>query len=199
MSELKECIVKCSKCSSLVTLKQFMQYPHGGFSQLEVDKEVVTTQNKICINGQYIYLNMFGEEGDIGLKRIKGLWKTWIERGHARYMDGQGNDYALIIDLVCPDEQAGKAYTISFINPVFMGTESDSLEMAFPLDGMQYEVVEVDYLEIENELEYEEEVKETTAKRLYLDEVGGNNAFSENDGIISNDDILSNEDLLTLQ
>lgn len=202
MKELSECLVKCANCTVVVSLKQFSERLDGGLNQIDINKESYSVTSKVNINGDYIYLELSCGENIVNLKKIRKYWQSWNERGHKRYMEGKGNDYALLIDLAKIEESEGMAYMLSFVNPVFMGIDSDekTLEMAIPIDGMRFEKSQVDIYSIDEEIKYEVEIEGLEKLKTEPDEYGNmDNSFSENDDVISNDDILSNEDILNLE
>lgn len=200
MSELKECLVKCTECSVVVSLKQFSERLDGGLNQIDINKEAYPVKSKININGEYIYLELSCGEDIINLKKIRKYWQTYNERGHARYMEGKANDYAVLIDLAKIEEKEGMAFLISFINPIFMGIDSDdkTLEMAIPLNSMRFEKSQIDVYAIDEEIKYEVEVEGLERLKTEPDEYGEKEEFDENDFVLSNDDVISNEDLLNL-
>lgn len=193
MRELSACLDNCKDCNLVVQLKQFMQKygdEEGSLNSMVVDKYVGTSTNTILINGNYIYLTIDTHRDLLPLNKIKSLWQNLIERGHKRYMSGEDNDYALIIDLIGHEDNDIMAYSISFLNPIFLNLADGKLEMAFAMNDMRFEVAQVDLVSIDDEVRYELEVERTE---------GGYNVhnYDLEDDLLSNDDILSNEDVLT--
>lgn len=192
MKDLSACLDNCKDCNLVVHLKQFMQKygdEEGKLNSMTVDKYVGHSINTILINGNFIYLTIDTQRDLLPLNKIKSMWHTLIERGHKRYMAGEDNDYALIIDLIGQQENDVMAYSISFLNPIFLTLDDGKMEIAFAMNDMRFEVAEIDLVRIDDEIRYELEVERTN---------GGYGVHNnQNDDLLNNDDILSNEEILS--
>lgn len=182
LTDFESCLNKCSSCDCLVTLKKFIQVPNGEFNQLEIDKHIIPTKNSIKINNNYIYLTLNPVQDFIYLKKIKSLWEQYLDRGTENFMQNKGNDFAFLLDLVTQDIENHLAYVLSFINPIFMAFDDETLEIAFTMDCMRYEIAEIDYAYLQGEIDYEVELEKDT------DNYKNNNDNDYEEDVISNEE-----------
>lgn len=183
LDELSECIDKCRQCGCVAMLKKFLRRSDGTMNQYDVKQEVCENMKSIVyINENFIYLTLQTDD-IVHIQRIKSMWTAMLQRSTEARLQGRTNDFALVIDVIHQELENSLVYTLSFIQPVFVSAEDNSITLAFTVDNMCFgkETLTLEEIEYETMLENE---------RLKGAEDYDSSEFSETDEFISTDEYI---------
>ena len=181
---LKEVLNKCQKSDCVSTLKKFLQRSDGNLNKMDLQQKVLNSISAtIYINNNLIYVTL-NTDSAADLKGVKAMWKTMLQRGTECTLNGEANDYALVIDLIRQELENNTVYTLSFIQPVFISLENDSIMLVFESDNMFFgkEALTLDEIEYTEAIEREMYEEDDTAKET---------KFNDTDEFISTDKYIS--------
>lgn len=191
VSELGECIARLHNCSILVAVKQIRETYTGeitdvnvielGFDNVSCSFEINDEDDKEKIINLYLVT-----PDPLDINKIKSAWHTALERNTKRVLNNENGDYFFTIELVKEVEEENIAYMMSYTSPKWVCTDDDRLMLVFSIDNMRFEKAKVDYVAINDEVEYAEEVERHALEREQQnDEDNG-----ENEDILSNDKFI---------
>lgn len=106
------------------------------------------TSHGVCV----FYVTMRNmKRGNI--KEIQNLWKTVRDRGMARYLEGEDNDYYMTLDCVTIEESKERIYTFgSYRTPIFCSSDGDEdLCLVYVIDDCFIDVSRYDKKQVEYE------------------------------------------------
>ena len=191
---LEECIEQCQQvCNVLASVNQIITDYSGNTSVQEVTAVTFECEPKVYINDNKFYVRITSYN-TVDINKIYSAWETVLERGTSKYLAGDNNDYYMKLDLVKQDIENNLSYIMSFVLPMFIGQEDGGLLLVFDLTNMRFSKNTVDFVAVNDEIDYEHEIEKQESKKLEVD--NGKDDYDENDDIISNDDLLDNDDYL---
>lgn len=182
LDEFAEVLDKCRECDCISTLKSFIKRSDGEFNHMDLQQNVsINVTSTVLINDKFIYVTL-NSSNMADLRQIKEMWQTVLQRGTKKALAGKANDYVLVIDLVKQELEKNLVYTLSFMQPVFISTDGDSVILVFEMDNMFFgkDTVTLD------EIEYEEELD-----RDRYEESNFESEYSETDEYIGTDEYIS--------
>lgn len=157
LDELSECISKCRQCGCVAMLKKFLRRSNGTINQYDIKQAVCENLKSIVyINENFIYLTLQTDDM-VQIQRIKSMWTAMLQRSTEARLQGRANDFALVIDVVHQELENSLVYTLSFIQPVFVLAEDNSITLAFTVDNMCFgkETITLEEIEYDKMLENE--------------------------------------------
>jgi hypothetical protein len=199
LDELNECLDKCKKCSAYITLKQVTASINGDIGYTDVSEMTVDVEALPNIYNGVIFLRLIttGNDSEIELKKIYSLWETLLERSTELARQNRKNDYIMTVDLVNlegEDTVEATAYTMSYRMPTRIYPEYPeygSLMLEFNSENMRFEKANIDMVEVNDELDYTEEVNKQNARQESRnDEPLGEDAPDESSEFIGNSSYL---------
>lgn len=183
LDELSECIDKCRQCGCVTMLKKFLRRSDGTMNHYDVKQEVCENMKSIVyINENFIYLTLQTDD-IVHIQRIKSMWTAMLQRSTEARLQGRANDFALVIDVVHQELENSLVYTLSFIQPVFVSAEDNSITLTFTVDNMCFgkETITLD------EIEYEKMIENERLKGM---EDYDHTEFSETEEFIGTDEYI---------
>ena len=188
LSELEECISECRTGAVLVTVKQVTMNTSGEAKLVDIVKYVFSdTTNLIRIDNEYIHVEI-NLSDPLEYSKIKSAWDMVLDRGTERALENKNNDLSLFLDIVKQEPDTGYSYIMSFSIPKFVAQENIIIRMSFLLESLHFSMDPVDYIAVNNEVEYAEEEAMRTLEREAAQQ---DRDFDENEEIIGNDDVLN--------
>ncbi len=114
----------------------------------------------------YVFLTLeFGFDNDANLLASKHLFETYLEKS-TKAMTSVDMQYTEIYTFVCDVATIEeKTYRITVSNPMFQYREENRLNMVFPIESLDFNITEVDYSEIEKEVDYEARVRDLEERK----------------------------------
>lgn len=196
LEEFNECLEKCQECSAYITLKQATVSPKGEISYITISEMTIEVEALPQFYQGSIFLRLIAAD-DTELKKIYSLWETLLERSTAMARANRQNDYILSVDLIKLENEEtieATAYNMSYIMPNRVYPEypeQRSLMLEFNSDKMRFEKANINMVEVNDELDYAEEVSKQDAIQESMKKPAlGEKEQSENSEYIDNDDYL---------
>ncbi len=182
LDELSEVLDKCRECDCIATLKSFIERSDGKLNHTDIQQSVgINVTSTVYINDKFMYV-MLRSSDMTDLMRIKEMWGLMLQRGTKNALSGKPNDYTVVIDLVKQELEKSCVYTLSFMQPVFVSAESDTLTLAFEVNNMFFgkDTVTLDEIEYAEELDrdrYEDSDYENESDYTETDEFIGTDEY----------------------
>ena len=198
LNELNECLDKCKKCSAYITIKQVTISLKGEIGYTDISEMTIDVEALPNIYNGVIFLRLitYGED-DTELKKIYSFWETLLERSTELARQNRKNDYIMTVDLVKlenEDTVEATAYTMSYRMPNRVYPEYPeygSLMLEFDSGNMRFEKASINMVEVNDELDYAEEVDKQNARQEQVSsEPLDEDMPSESSDFIDNGDYL---------
>ena len=191
--ELKECIDETANCTVLIRIRQYMQSTtEDTFRLFDVMEMAYDCTTSIVPYKEYIYLTL-KPYSTSDIDKTYSAWNTVLERSEERFERNLESDYFLAIDLVKQKQLESLVFTIAFASPEFVSKVDEGIQLVFKMENIHFAKETIDYVEVYDELEYEEEeerFEEERENRLL------NGEDSESDNFISSDEFINNDKFL---
>lgn len=194
---LREVIRKCTDCSCVATLKQYVKRPDGSFNSVDLSNVPCDVNAEINVDNETVYIYIKTLER-IQLMQLKNMWETKVKRGTQRFMTGQTeddrlNDYVMVIDLIKDEFENSLIYQLSVPEVKFVSFDEgrdDRMVFMLHISDMYFGVGEMTL----QEAEYELQVKEAEENGYGYVDPDLEDEEDEEDNFDDNDDFIGNND-----
>lgn len=188
LTELNECLTECRTCNVLVSIRQFQMSRDGELSEVTISSDLFP--DTTCImdidNTNGLYMLFIQRDDPLDYGKIQSMWQTARERNTKRFLNNTDGDYGLSVELVKEKVQEGTVCHVSFLSPMWISEEQGRLMLVFSIRNVHFGVDEVDYVAVNDDVEYAEEVERHALER----EQNKDDDFDEQNDILSNDDYI---------
>ena len=188
LKELDECLTECRISNVLVSIIQFQMTKEGELSENTIEMELFSdTTCVIDIDDKNSIFTLFLKRDDVlDYSKIRGMCQTVRERNTKRFLNNENGDYALSIELVKEKIEESTVCHISFLFPLWISEDDGRLMVVFSSKNVHFGVDKIDYVAVNDEVDYAEEVERHALGR----ENDGKDDFDEQNDIISNGDYI---------
>lgn len=162
LEELKREKAELSKCLAKSINGDIMTVIYGNkinleteekLSEVEVAKRIVKNAKPIFrFTPDYVFLTLeFPNDNDADLLSVGHLFETYLDKSTKSMVeDNKFFDlFTFLIDVVTIE--ADKTYSVSVHNPMFKYRESNRLNFVFPMDTLNYHIMDSEYGDVERE------------------------------------------------
>ena len=160
LKELKDCIKHCLKGTVVCSLRQAVISDNGRMNTMNM-QQVITDKPRcrVQIKDNRLYLNIEFEKNDIvDMLKIENVWNMMLARSTENFMNNRENDAVMVLELVGMEQMSNLAYIMAFYDPVFLAKEESRLKLVYDIDNLNFGIENVDYIEILQEIDYENEI-----------------------------------------
>ena len=143
----------------------------------------------------YVYLNMeFEYEKEPELLSVNHMLEMYLNKytNAVVSVSDISNQYTLVFDVSGVED--GITYTISCVTPIFFYKEDSILKFVFDINYMNFGCNDIDYEDIDNEIEYEERVRREEINHMESDDNSDDEDYVSDDG-----DFISEEDFYKIE
>lgn len=188
LKELDECLTECRISNVLVSIIQFQMTKEGELSENTIEMELFSdTTCVIDIDDKNSIFTLFLKRDDVlDYGKIRGMCQTVRERNTKRFLNNENGDYTLSIELVKEKIEESTVCHISFLFPLWISEDDGRLMVVFSSKNVHFGVDKIDYVAVNDEVDYAEEVERHALGR----ENDGKDDFDEQNDIISNGDYI---------
>lgn len=128
---------------------------------LDLNTRITNKANvQLLFTPEYIHLYLeFEYERDVDILAIGNMYSEYLKRSTNRIRNNiKDSEYYLVFEPMGITNDI--TYSFTLVNPVFLFKDGNVLKIVFTADSVSYRSLDIDYSEVDEEIEYENKARE---------------------------------------